>query len=222
MSEHPTHHADIAKLMTERTQLHRRSERGNYDRQVVNQIVDEALYCHVGFVYEQQPYVMPTIHTRIGDQLYLHGAAASRMLRAIGEGIPVCVTVTILDGLVLARSAFHHSMNYRSVVILGKASVATDRAEKMRAMEAIVEHMIAGRWNDVRQPSEKELNATRVLKIPTEEASAKFRIGPPLDDEHDYTLPCWAGELPLKLAGGKPVAAPRLGPDVTLPKYLDK
>lgn len=141
------------------------------------------------------------------------------MLRAIGEGIPVCVTVTILNGLVLARSAFHHWMNYRSVVILGTALEVTGRAEKLRAMEAIVEHMIAGRWNDVRQPSEKELNVTRVLKISIEEASAKIRIGPPVDDEHDYALPCWAGELPVKLVSGIPVADPRLRPDVKLPKY---
>lgn len=193
-----------------RTTLRRLPSRGRFDRASVNSILDEALLCHVGFVVEGQPFVIPTIHARLGDRLYVHGSAASRMLRTLGGGVPVCVTVTLLDGLVLARSAFHHSMNYRSVVVLGTAQEATDAAEKETALTAIVEHVMRGRSAQVRPPNPLELKATSVLSLPIEEASAKIRTGPPVDDEEDYALPVWAGVLPLSLVAGAPVDDPRL------------
>lgn len=205
---------------TERTTLHRRPTRGSYDHATVAAILDEALYCHVGFTVDGQPYVIPTIHARVGEQLYLHGASASRMLRTLKEGIPMCVTVTILDGLVLARSAFHHSLNYRSVVVLGTAHEATDLAEKNNALRAIVEHVAPQRWDEVRQPHAQELKATSVLRLPLEEVSAKIRTGPPLDDEEDYQLPCWAGELPLRLTLQSAIPDPRLAPGIALPAYI--
>lgn len=205
---------------TDRTTLHRMPKRGVYDRGAVEAILDEGFFCHVGFALDGQPYVIPTIHARMGEQLYVHGSAASRMLRTVREGIPVCVTVTLLDGLVLARSAFHHSMNYRSVVILGTACEVTDRAERLAAFEAIVEHVVPGRWQDVRWPTEQELKATLVLKLPINEVSAKVRTGPPLDDEEDYQLPCWAGELPLRLVPQAPVPDPRLDPATPIPAYI--
>ena len=173
-------------LPTQRTTLHRRPNRASYDRAVVEAILDEAFFCHVGFVVDGQPYVIPTIHARVGDRVYIHGSAASRMLRSVREGISVCVTVTILDGLVLARSAFHHSMNYRSVVILGTATEVVDPDEKNEVLKAIVEHVAPKRWNDVRWPNAQELKATSVLRLPLEEVSAKIRTGPPIDDEEDY------------------------------------
>lgn len=182
---------------TERTTLHRRPTRGSYDRPTVEAILDEGLYCHVGFSLNEQPYVIPTIHARVADRLYLHGSSASRMVRTLKEGVPMCVTVTILDGLVLARSAFHHSLNYRSVVVLGTAHEVTDPTEKYEALKALVEHVASQRWNDVRWPTDQELNATSVLHLPLEEVSVKIRTGPPIDDEKDYQLSCWAGELPL-------------------------
>lgn len=188
---------------TPRTQVRRYPKREVYDRAATYAILDEALICHIGFVAGGQPYVIPTIHARVDDRLYMHGSAASRMLRTLRGGIPACVTVTLLDGLVLARSAFHHSMNYRSVVILGTAEEVTDETERMRALEAVVEHVVSGRWADVRSPNPTELRATLVLRMPIEEASAKVRTGPPLDDEEDYALPCWAGEIPLSLASGR-------------------
>ena len=209
-------------LPTQRTTLHRRPNRASYDRVVVEEILDEAFFCHVGFVVDGQPYVIPTIHARVGDCVYIHGAAASRMLRSIQEGIQVCVTVTILDGLILARSAFHHSMNYRSVVILGTATEVLDRTEKNEALKAIVEHVVPKRWDDVRWPSEQELKATRVLRLPLEEVSAKIRTGPPLDDEEDSQVPCWAGELPLRLVPQSPVPDPRLNPEIVLPAYVQE
>jgi nitroimidazol reductase NimA-like FMN-containing flavoprotein (pyridoxamine 5'-phosphate oxidase superfamily) len=205
---------------TERTTLHRRPTRGSYDYSTVAAILDEALYCHVGFAVDEQPYVIPTIHARIGEQLYLHGASASRMLRTLKEGVLMCVTVTILDGLVLARSAFHHSMNYRSVVVLGTAQDVTDLAEKNDALKAIVEHVAPQRWDEVRQPSAQELKATSVLRLPLEEVSAKIRTGPPIDDEEDYQLPCWAGELSLRLTPQISIPDPRLTPGIALPAYL--
>ena len=197
---------------TDRTTLRRLPSRGSFDRQVVDAILDEALVCHVGFVAGSQPYVIPTIHARAGERLYVHGSAASRMLRTLVGGVPVCVTATLLDGLVLARSAFHHSMNYRSVVVLGEAEPVQDADEKWDALHAIVEHVARGRWAEVREPSAKELAATLVLRLPIEEASAKVRTGPPLDDEEDYGLECWAGVLPLRLVPGTPEADPRLSP----------
>lgn len=204
----------------QRTELKRRPVRGSYDVNVVHGILDEAPYCHVGFVVEGQPYVMPTIHARVDNQLYIHGSVASRMLRTMSEGIPLCVTVTLLDGLILARSAFHHSMNYRSVVILGAAIEVTDHDEKLSSLKAIVEHIMPGRWDDVRRPSKQEIKATKVLRIPIEEASAKIRTGPPIDDEEDYALECWAGEIPVRWMTGAAIPDPRLSTDITIPEYI--
>ncbi len=204
---------------TERTTLHRMPQRASYDRALLERILDEALYCHVGLVVDQQPYVLPTIHARAGEQLYLHGSSASRLLAKASAGIPICVTVTILDGLVLARSVYHHSMNYRSVVVLGNAVEVTDQNERLAALKAIVDHVIPGRWNDVRGPSQQELKATRVVRLPLAEASVKIRTGPPIDDENDYGLPCWAGEIPLRLERHSPMPDPRLAPSILVPDY---
>ena len=192
-------------LLTARTTLHRHPERGTHDLAAIHGILDEGFVCHVGFVSDGQPYVIPTGYGRVGDQLYLHGSAASRMLRNLEQGIAMCVTVTLLDGLVLARCAFSHSMNYRSVVILGKASLVHGDEEKFAALRAISEQIVPGRWAEVRQPSPQELKATSVLKLPLVEASAKIRTGPPKDKEDDLTLPVWAGVLPLSLVPGTPV-----------------
>ncbi|HEY7510899.1 MAG TPA: pyridoxamine 5'-phosphate oxidase family protein [Vicinamibacteria bacterium] len=199
---------------SERVRVRRLPQRGVYDRGVVHAILDEALVCHVGFVVDGQPYVIPTIHARVGETVYVHGSAASRMLRTLREGVPVSVTVTLVDGLVLARSAFHHSMNYRSVIALGTATEVTDPVEKRAALDAIVEHVAPGRLAEVRAPSELEMKATLVLKLPLQEVSAKVRTGPPLDDEADYALPCWAGVIPLALQPLAPVADPRLAPGI--------
>ena len=207
---------------TQRTTLKRLPKRGSHDREVVNQILDEGFICHVGFVADGQPFVIPTGYARADETLLIHGSQASRMLRALGQGIDVCVTVTLIDALVLARSAFHHSMNYRSVVIFGRASVIEDREEKLRALFALSEHMIPGRWNDVREPTEDELRQTTVLSLPIEEASAKIRTGPPLDDEEDYELPVWAGIIPLKLAAARPIADPRLPAGTPIPEYAHR
>lgn len=203
--------------MTERTRVRRLSKRGNYDRATIHAILDEALVCHVGFVVNGAPVVIPTIHWREGDTLYVHGSAASRMLRSLKECVDACVTVTLVDGLVLARSAFHHSMNYRSVVVFGKAREVTGE-EKLRALDALVEHVVRGRSRDVRPPNEVELKQTLVLALPLEEASAKIRTGGPVDDEEDYALPVWAGVVPLTLTAGEPVAD--RGVSVPLPEYL--
>ena len=202
---------------TPRTTLRRLPARGHFDRATVNAILDEALVCHVGFVSEGQPFVIPTIHARAGDQVFVHGSAASRMLKTLQGGVPVCLTATLVDGLVLARSAFHHSMNYRSVVVLGDAQAVTDDREKWDALHAIVEHVAPGRWREVREPSAKELAGTLVLRLPIEEASAKVRTGPPLDDEEDYALECWAGVLPLRLRPGAPLPDPRMPAGRPLP-----
>ena len=202
---------------TPRTTLRRLPARGHFDRATVNAILDEALVCHVGFVSDGQPFVIPTIHARVGDHVFVHGSAASRMLKTLQGGLPVCLTVTLVDGLVLARSAFHHSMNYRSVVVLGDAEAVTDTGEKWDALHAIVEHVAPGRWSEVREPSAKELAGTLVLRLPIEEASAKVRTGPPLDDEEDYALECWAGVLPLRLTPGTPVPDPRMPEGRPLP-----
>jgi nitroimidazol reductase NimA-like FMN-containing flavoprotein (pyridoxamine 5'-phosphate oxidase superfamily) len=204
---------------TERTRIRRMPKRASYDVAVVEAILAEGLYCHVGFSVDGQPYVIPTIYARIEDHLYLHGSAASRMLGAIGGRMPVCVTVTLLDGLVLARSGFHHSMNYRSVVVLGQATEVTDSDEKIAALKAIVDHVMVGRWEDVREPSTQELKATSVIRVPLEEVSAKIRTGPPVDDEEDYQLDCWAGEVPLRLVPEQPVADPQLRAGIALPAY---
>ena len=204
---------------TERTRLRRMPKRASYDVGVVEAILAEGLYCHVGFSVNGQPYVVPTIYARVEDRMYIHGSAASRMLRTIGKRVPVCVTVTLLDGLVLARSTFHHSMNYRSVVILGEATEVTDREEKMIALKAIVDHVMVGRWEDVRQPSDQELKATSVVRVPLEEVSAKIRTGPPVDDDEDYALDCWAGEVPLAFVSRAPVPDPLLRSGIALPAY---
>jgi uncharacterized protein len=211
---------------TERTQIKRLPKRGVYDREAVYRILDEALICHVGFAVpgeteeHSQPYVIPTGYGRVGDRLYIHGSAASRMLRTLGEGVTVCVTVTLLDGLVLARSGFHSSMNYRSVVILGTARVVEDAEAKNAALRAFSEHVMPGRWEEIRWPNEQELKATTVLELPLEEVSAKVRTGGPLDDEADYALPVWAGVLPLRLAPLAPLPDPRMVRETELPGYV--
>ena len=204
---------------TPRTTLKRLSQRGSYDREVIDQILDEGFICHVGFTTEGRPFVIPTGYARMGDSLVIHGSQASRMLRTLGEGIDVCVTVTLIDGLVLARSAFNHSMNYRSVVVFGRATVVDDSAAKIAALRALSEHMVPGRWDDVRAPNERELQQTTVLFLPLAEASAKVRTGPPLDDDEDYGLPVWAGVIPLRLVAEPPVADARLSASSEAPKY---
>lgn len=205
---------------TPRTKVNRIPARGRYERELVYQILDEALLCHVGFVVDGQPFVIPTAHWRQGNNLYLHGSPASRMLRAISGGIPVSVNVTLLDGLVLARSAFHHSMNYRSVVILGRATVVEDAAHKLAALEAFVEHVVPGRLGHIRRPEPKEVQATTVLEIPLLEVSAKVRTGGPLDEERDMGLPVWAGVLPLSLVPGEPLRDPKLPPEIAIPAHV--
>jgi len=205
---------------TDRTQVKRLPKRGNYDRETVYNILDTAFVCHVGFSVDGQPFVIPTNYGRSGDTLYLHGSAASRMLNTLSAGVPVCVTVTHVDGLVLARSAFHHSVNYRSVVILGKAQLVEDPAEKMEALRIFTEHVMKGRWNDVRIPTEQELKATTVLSLPLEEVSAKVRTGGPIDDEPDYALPVWAGVLPLETVAKTPLPDAQRKNDPPIPEYL--
>jgi uncharacterized protein len=205
---------------TERTQVKRLPKRGNYERETVYSILDTAFVCHVGFSVDGQPFVIPTNYGRSGDTLYLHGSAASRMLKTLSGGVPVCVTVTHVDGLVLARAAFHHSVNYRSVVILGKAQLVEDPAEKMEALRIFTEHVMKGRWNDVRIPTEQELKATTVLSLPLEEVSAKVRTGGPIDDEADYALPVWAGVLPLETVAKPPVPDAQRKNDPPIPEYL--
>jgi nitroimidazol reductase NimA-like FMN-containing flavoprotein (pyridoxamine 5'-phosphate oxidase superfamily) len=202
---------------TERTRVRRLAERGHYETETIHAILDEALICHVGFVVDNQPVVIPTIHWRDGDMLYFHGSAASRMLRSLRDGVDACVTVTLLDGLVLARSAFHHSMNYRSVVVFGKAREVRED-EKVRVLDSLVEHVVRGRSKEVRAPNLKELRQTLVLALPIDEASAKIRTGGPVDDEEDYALPVWAGVLPLTLTPGEPVADGGVTADV--PEYV--
>ena len=202
-----------------RTRLVREADRAVYDRAAAYKILDEGFVCHVGFVADGQPFVIPTGYGRVGDSLYIHGSAASRMLRRVDEGIPVCVTVTLLDGLVLARSIFNHSMNYRSVVVLGTARAVTDGKEKLEALRLLSEHILPGRWAESRQPNEKELKATSILQLPIEEFSAKVRQGPAIDDEDDYSFPTWAGVVPLNLVAGEPIDDDRLLPGVKVPEY---
>ncbi len=206
---------------TARTTLRRLPKRGSFERETVYAILDEGFVCHVGFVVEGQPFVIPTAYGRRGDVLYLHGARASRMQKALAAGADVCVTVTLVDGLVLARSAFHHSINYRSVVVFGRARVVESEEEKNAALEAFTEHVMPGRWADVRWPTAQELAATTVLALPLEEASAKVRTGPPVDDEEDYELSVWAGVLPLSVEPGAPVADPRLRDATPAPAYVE-
>ncbi len=207
---------------TDRTTLRRLPNRGVYDRASIHSILDEGLICHVGFVVDGQPYVIPTIHVRVGEQLFFHGSPASRMLRTLEQGVEVCVTVTLLDGLVLARSAFHHSMNYRSAVVFGTAMPVASSEEKLRVLRALSDHLIKGRWQEIRSPSPSELKGTLVLSLPIDEASAKVRTGPPVDDGDDYVLPVWAGVLPLKIVAAEPVADTRLPQDIATPAYITR
>jgi uncharacterized protein len=204
---------------TPRTRLVREADRAVYDREAAYRILDEGFLCHVGFVADGQPFVIPTSYGRKDASLYIHGSAASRMLRQMKEGVPVCITVTLLDGLVLARSVFNHSMNYRSVVVLGKATLVEDAEEKLAALRLLSEHILPSRWADARQPNERELKATSVLRVPIEEFSAKVRVGPPVDDEEDYSFPTWAGVVPLEVKTGEPIDDARLMPGQTVPEY---
>ena len=201
-----------------RTRVTREPQLAVYDREAAYRILDEGFICHVGFSVENQPYVIPTSYGRSGDELFIHGSAASRMLRTLSGGVAVCITVTLLDGLVLARSVFNHSMNYRSVVILGRATAVPD-AEKVAALRVLSEHIIPGRWEEARLPNERELKATTVLRLPITEFSAKVRTGPPIDDEEDYAFPTWAGVIPLKTVAEPGVADARLTPNIEVPAY---
>ncbi len=207
---------------TQRNTVKRLPKRGVYDRELVYQILDEGFICHVSFSVDGQPFVIPTGYARVGDQLYIHGSQMSRMLRTLAQGVNVCVAVTLVDGLVLARSAFHHSVNYRSVVIFGRAAIVEDKEAKLAALFAFSEHVLPGRWDDVREPTEQELKATTVLSLPLVEVSAKVRTGPPIDDDEDYALNVWAGVLPLKLVAGEPVSDPRLPESIEPPSYTLK
>jgi nitroimidazol reductase NimA-like FMN-containing flavoprotein (pyridoxamine 5'-phosphate oxidase superfamily) len=205
---------------TERTRVFRKPGRGNYDRDLVHAILDEALVCHVGFVQDGQPFVIPTIHARAGETLFLHGAKGNRMLGLLGDGTACCLTATLVDELVLARAALHHSLNYRSVMVLGTAREVTDPEEKGRALRAVVEHIAPGRPDEIRGPHATDLKSTRVLSLPIEEASAKVRTGPPVDEEADMDLPYWAGQLPLTHGTGDPITAPDLTQDLPVPEHV--
>jgi len=203
-----------------RSKINRLPARGYYDKNTIYKIVDEALYCHVSFVQGNQPYIIPTIHARMGDKIVLHGAKGSRLLKHLAEGNEVCIAITLMDGLVLARSVFHHSMNYRSVVLFGKGKPLENKVKKLEALKAITDHLTPGRWEDAREPNEKELNATAVVSIDIDEASAKIRTGPPIDDEEDYNLPVWAGVIPISLKFDSPWNDPQLNKDIVLPDYI--
>ncbi|MEO8038583.1 MAG: pyridoxamine 5'-phosphate oxidase family protein [Betaproteobacteria bacterium] len=208
-------------LKSPRTTVKRLPKRGHYDRETVHAILDAGFLCHIGFVADAQPYVIPTGFGRDGDILYIHGSAVSRTLKTLAEGVPMCLTVTHLDGLVLARSGFHSSMNYRSVVVLGTArEVVGER--KGHALAVISDQILKGRWDEIRGPSRKELNATKVLELPLTEASAKVRTGPPIDDEEDYAMPIWAGVLPLSLKAGTPLPDERLPASIPVPAYMKR
>jgi uncharacterized protein len=206
--------------ITQRSKLKRIPKRGSQERELIYGILDEALIAHVGFITDNQPFVIPMAYGRQGDRLYLHGSPVSRLQQTLEQGVDVCFSVTILDGLVIARSLFHHSMNYRSVILFGQAKLVISENEKMSALQALTEQMIPGRWQEARIPSVKELKATNVLAFKIEEGSAKVRTGLPLDDAEDYSLPYWAGELPLKLTADFPLADPNLSPTITLPENL--
>jgi nitroimidazol reductase NimA-like FMN-containing flavoprotein (pyridoxamine 5'-phosphate oxidase superfamily) len=210
----------MSSTPTPRTRVVREPHRGAYDRETAYRILDEGFICHVGFVSDGQPFVIPTGYGRVGDNLYIHGSAASRMLRNLDKGTAVCVTVTLLDGLVLARSIFNHSMNYRSVVVLGTAVVVDDPEEKLEALRLLSEHIIPGRRAESRQPNEKELKATMVLRLPITEFSSKVRQGPAIDDEEDMNFPTWAGVLPLQIVAGEPIADAQLDPKIAVPAYV--
>ncbi|MGA9594783.1 MAG: pyridoxamine 5'-phosphate oxidase family protein [Acidimicrobiia bacterium] len=210
----------MSEAASDRTRLHRLPERGHYDRGVINAILDEALICHIGFVHEGAPVVIPTIHARVGDTLYFHGSPASRMLRSLGLEDQVCVNVSLIDGVVVARAAFHNSLNYRSVVVFGVPRIVDDADEKLAALAAVTNHVIPGRWADSRPMTDKERNGTLVAALPLTEASAKVRVGGPKDDDGDYDLPIWAGVIPLTVAAGHPVPDPGMRANVEVPGYV--
>lgn len=205
---------------TQRSKLKRLPKRGSQERELIYSILDEGLVAHVGFVANNQPFVIPMAYGRQGDRLYLHGSSVSRLLKTLERGVEVCCTVTILDGLVIARSLFHHSMNYRSVVLFGKAQLVISEAEKMKGLQALTEQMIPGRWQKSRLPNTKELKATNVLSLVIKEGSAKVRTGEPNDDLDDYSLPFWAGQLPLKMSAGSPIADSKLSDVIALPEHI--
>jgi uncharacterized protein len=206
-------------IPTDHTRVVREANRAVYDREVIYSILDEGFVCHVGFTIDSQPFVIPTMYARVADSLYFHGSAASRMLRAIGNGYPVCVTVTLIDGLILARSVFNHSMNYRSVVALGNAVLVADPTEKLEALRAFTEKILKGRWADARQPNEKELKATSILKMPLNQVSGKVRTGAVEDDPPDYELSVWAGVVPLRLVAEAPIRDDRCPANLPTPSY---
>lgn len=207
---------------TLRVRIRRAPKRAVYDRAQIDAILDEAIVCHVGFVCDEQPYVMPTLHARVGDVVYLHGSTASRMVRTLASGAPCSLTVTLLDGIVLARSAFHHSANYRSVTVLGRARLVESHDERLRALEAFTEQLVPGRWEHVRPPSVKEMKGTQVLALTLDEASAKVRTGPPVDDDEDMCRDVWAGELPLALRVGEPRPDPQLAAEIPAPPHVTR
>ena len=210
----------MSTLKTERTRVRRIPDRGHYDKKTIYPIIDEALYCHVGINHNGSPVVIPTIHARINNTLYIHGSAASRLLQSIQEDASLCVTISLIDGIVLARSAFHHSLNYRSVVVFGQGVIVNDFQEKWDALKAVSDHLVPKRWEDVREPNQKELDATTVVSISLEEASAKVRSGPPGDDDADYALPIWAGVLTTELKKGTLIPDPVLPESIGIPDYL--
>jgi nitroimidazol reductase NimA-like FMN-containing flavoprotein (pyridoxamine 5'-phosphate oxidase superfamily) len=205
---------------TEKTKVSRLPKRGFYDKDTIYGILDEGIICHVGFIINDNPFVIPTAYVRVDDCIYIHGAKSNRMINAINDGSEACISVTLLDGYVLARSAFHHSMNYRSVVMFGKGKIVEGDDEKMKALKAFTEHVVKGRWDDVRKPTEKEMYTTSVLKFPIEVASAKIRTGPPVDDKDDYDMDVWAGVLPVKTMFGEPIRDEQLKENVPVPGYL--
>lgn len=219
MQREPTLEPSPSLPPTSRSKVRRLPQQGSYERALIDSILDAGLVCHVGFALEGQPFVIPTAYARVADQLYIHGSPLSRMMRSLSRGLEVCLTVTLLDGLVLARSAFHHSMNYRSVMLFGTATVVAECAPKLAALQALSDHLVPGRWAEVRQPNAKELAATVVLALPLVEASAKVRTGPPTDEHEDCSLPVWAGEIPLRLVADVPINAADLLPAIEPPAY---
>lgn len=207
---------------SQRNTVRRLAARGHYDRETVHSILDEAFLCHVGFTVDEQPFVIPTLYARVDETIYIHGSTVSRMLKNLSEGVRVCLNVTITDGIVLARSAFHHSMNYRSVAVFGIGRLVSDESEKMNALEAISENVIRGRWEDARLPTKKEMDVTTVIAVGIEEASAKIREGGPKDDKRDYELPIWAGVVPMKVVSGTPIPDELLADGIELPDYISE
>ena len=212
----------MATAPSPRVRVRRAPQRGIYYRAQIDAILDEAIVCHVGFVYDEQPYVIPTLHARVGEVVYLHGSTASRMVRTLASGVPCSVTATLLDGIVLARSAFHHSANYRSVTVLGRARLVEAEDERMRALQAFTDQLVPGRWEHVRPPNRKEMKGTQILALALDEASAKMRTGPPVDDDEDMDRDIWAGELPLCLSVGTPRPDPQLAPEIVVPEHVGR